>query len=200
LAASQAKKHVIEAWEVMNEPCHITNSIATIFPKPHQPEVSESQMSTFLAEGCKRIEAAGFASTVGHRFFSDLKTFPTGTLRQYHYYAKTIAGMGDPDPIPTFADAKAVLGEFHAAFKSSENEPWPELAADAKSQTLYQRLRLLLDKGYEEAWVWPDRKDHESDIFSGDALKLSSDQQASLKRFATGYFDQGKPPATEPKD
>jgi len=195
LAESKKHEEVIEAWEVMNEPAHITNLIATILPKPHAPEVSESKMSAFLAEGVKRIEAAGFASTVGHRFFDDLATFPTGNLRQYHYYAKTVAGMGDPEPIPSFATANAMVGEIHAIYKSDETEAWPELTDDAKSQTVYQRLRLLLEKGYEEVLVWPDVKDP-----PGDELKLSAEQQASLRRFATGYFDKGMPPKSEPKD
>jgi hypothetical protein len=80
-------------------------------------------------------------------------------------------------------------------YKSSETEAWPELTDSAKAQTVYQRLRLLSEKGYDQVLVWPDLKDP-----PGDQLKLSDEQQASLRRFATGYFPGGKPPKTEPSD
>ena len=74
-------------------------------------------MSTFIREALNIIEAAGFPSTVGHRFLGDLtreslpgSAMPGGTMPQFHYYAKKAPSLGklqipgDPDAIPDFAD------------------------------------------------------------------------------------------------
>ncbi len=88
LSNEKKYKDVIYAIEIMNEP---TWNIRTIKPGPAIDNVgnriiSESTMGEFLAQACKRIEDAGFESTVGHRFYKDCLQLPTGTLAQFHYY------------------------------------------------------------------------------------------------------------------
>jgi hypothetical protein len=125
LLASLPFKDQILAWEVMNEPIHLTlpidkhvgrpSPIATFTP-PIGPgllvDVPDGVLSSFLADAVGRINGRGFPSTVGHRFLGDLAKFPTGTKQQYHYYGLATAfqtpgltqiiPIVDPNPIPSF--------------------------------------------------------------------------------------------------
>jgi len=193
------------AWEVVNEP--VWNTIwAPLFGRPHTtrgwPDVGAGVMASFIADCLAVIEARGFRSTVGHRFFRDLDgRFPTGTLPQFHYYGATslvrrIVGVGDPNPLPPASDARlrgAFVGEVGVAPGGEKNafgdvEPgalWRECGGrDAKREdTAFERLTMLAAKGYELAFVWPDRSDKEPGVAGDDELKLSSAARASIRRF-----------------
>lgn len=167
---------VIYAWEVMNEPNWTTPPLG--HARGGGQLITRQELSTFLAEACARIEAHGFDSTVGHRFISDLSTFPTGKKRQFHYYAKyktfqlpptgagatmspseatPIAIGTDPLKVPTFAESQAFIGEFHGT--KDEGWPWWELKGRDKGNVktaLLERLKHLARLGYELALVWPD--------------------------------------------
>jgi hypothetical protein len=101
LQASKGYEKEIYAWEVVNEPCWNTRVFAPPVAETHfgikattyipvVPTVSEDVMRDFLGAACKRIESAGFESTVGHRFYDDLSNFPTGTKPQFHYYPQAL--------------------------------------------------------------------------------------------------------------
>jgi hypothetical protein len=178
---------------------------------PHGPTVQESVMGDFLTEACKHIEAAGFASTVGHRFFSDLNDLPTGTKPQFHYYAQAVP-LGDPGDIPD-ATGEVFIGEIGAS--TSHGKPWPALkgrdANDAKSR-IFERLKHVARKGYKLALVWPDLAWWEVDPmkivppgrdrvvtwdeFAADPidpLELSSGAQEGVSLFTHGLFRDGVP-------
>lgn len=113
LQVSVPFKGQIFAWEVMNEPSWLIN---TITPIDNDPKMNRSDLKTFLQEGVDRIQNhSEFAqkSTVGHRFFGDLADFATGTLPQFHYYAKFF----DPNPIP-----QATGGNFVGEIAVSTND------------------------------------------------------------------------------
>jgi hypothetical protein len=188
LEMSKANASQIYAWEVMNEPSWLTGHY---FPfrlglspgtwLPTGPAVSEQVLNDFLVEGVKRIAQHGFASTVGHRFLSDLDKFEPGSIRQFHYYPSKI--NADPSELP---DARKIglpiLGEFGSS--PDDGGPWNELKTHDAGRTderVFQRLTAAENKGYPLALVWPDHPDpgdHEID-----PLKLSSDAEAGIKKF-----------------
>jgi hypothetical protein len=188
-------KDQIFAWEVMNEPSWLIRP-----GKPFGPVVNDSRMNpsvlrTFLQEALDRIEAhPEFASksTVGHRFINDLGTLPTGKLRQFHYYAKTTVA-DDPDRIPNHATTNAFVGEFSPEFNGNlfdriREDPgasWPELdGRDRPAQhTVTRRLKLLADKGYPLAMVWPNIGGGETN-----RIKLDPVAQGSLERYTGTFF------------
>jgi Hemopexin len=190
--ASRGFENEVYAWEVINEPSWATSTHSPAnefrFPKVPKlgkalgatPPLTEAAMCDFLREACARIEALGFESTVGHRFYDDLAKFPTGTKPQFHYYAKTVRvpvptlspedplprvgfklkAIGtDPGEIPPFSESQAFVGEFNG--NAEQTWSWPELggrdndSAGAKTQVL-ERLRLLESKGYQLAMLWPE--------------------------------------------
>lgn len=192
LAASKDFAGQIYAWEVINEPfwlCHQFGELSGNPPFSRTPEVSIDQMKTFLIEATKRIEAAGFPSTVGHRYFSDLSVLPSGSTRQFHYYAKRpFPGYSDPSgikdqhlftisPIP-------VLGEFDSDLNLHSN-PWPDLKG---GDTTLARLRLLESVGCRLALIWPDLPDSDPVILSKDIIKLSEKTRMEIAAFTHGVL------------
>jgi hypothetical protein len=203
LRTSASYRSSILAWEVINEPIWATSAVHASFlamQKTHKPaavlkaDVSSSEMTRFIDEAVKKIHAAGFDSTVGHRYFDDLATLPTGKWRQFHYYPESVslAGLGtvmlpytDPNPLPDYATSKAFLGEFGCMLPGKgHGGAWPELnGADTKNveTAVHERLRLLNRKGYGLALVWPDEPPKR---FPGpDPIKLSIPAQEGIKRF-----------------
>jgi len=219
VSAEPALRKTIFAWEVVNEPrwpltnVSLINLLPGVPPRPHTHttgnDLDQQEMSIFIREALDIIEAAGFASTVGHRFLGDLVTasvggsaLPGGTKPQFHYYAKKVPAIGklqlpgDPDTIPEFADLAgdprtkgAFIGEFH----SDPNALWPELGG--KDSTLrtasFERLKLLARKGYPLVFIWPDGGPPGAD--ATDALKLEADTILSIKDFTRGLFPNGVP-------
>ena len=166
LDVSTKYREQICAWEVINEPIWLCQGYGAL-SKPaawigRVPEVTFSQMRAFLTEGLKRIDSFNFKSTVGHRYKADLERFPTGSLPQFHYYAKlqwyAIGPLKDDPPgiraQSLFkSDPKPILGEFD----TDENRfglPWAKDLGQRNS-TL-ERLKLLRDEGCELALLWPD--------------------------------------------
>jgi hypothetical protein len=191
LDISKSYRDQIFAWEVMNEP--VWN---TVTPAPHrkigQPDVDEVTMKDFLNSALNHIHALKFDSTVGHRFFSDLSKFPTGTHPQFHYYAHWIMSS-DPKHLPDHPEA--FLGEFGSEHPNQHSgsiadEPWADCnGADKDSNKIvFERLKVLARKGYKLALVWPDQKDDGTD-----SLKLSPNKRANLKQFTLGKFPNGVP-------
>ena len=224
LAASAGFEEQILAWEVMNEPVHVTSAysphVGRTIPIPEYPpgsfkvDVPEPVMKTFLTDAVNRINAAGFKSTVGHRFLGDLARFPTGNMPQYHYYGLASPwGSGalssaipfiDPNPIPDFnvplptlfagipgVVNRAFIGEIGSRlsgeYTPDHGNPWPELGGrDAtKEAILFERLSLLKSKNYELALIWP-----ETQLGGDDSVlsKLTLPKIKGLIRFTGGSF------------
>jgi hypothetical protein len=198
LDASKAYPDQIFAWEVMNEPFWLTTGFGPLSPAVwlHRiPEVSEAIMIDFLNDAVHRIDSAGFQSTVGHRFLSDLDTFPTGKVRQFHYYAKSYAftlnvpagtplqtvHFGDPPTIPAFSQTNAIIGEIGGT--SMQSARWPELPPG--NQSPKDRLTLLESKGYERVWMWGDIEVPPGNSVP-DPIKLSQPTRQSIVDYTGG--------------
>ena len=167
LKVSAKYREQIYAWEVMNEPVWLCLGFSPLSPwHGRKPEVTFDQMSAFLKGAIARIDSSKFESTVGHRFRADLDKFPTGSVPQFHYYAKPFLGTGislgpykmDPPRIIgqhlfQKGPKEAILGEFDSDLNRFGG-PWtPDLGS--KDSTL-NRLNLLRLAGCKLALLWPD--------------------------------------------
>jgi hypothetical protein len=221
VANEPAVRPAVFAFEIVNEPKW--NTITIPGGRPHTPssdrDVEPSVMASFLTDCLRVIEGNGFLSTVGHRHLSDLAgPMPRGQLPQFHYYGKTgllrgVLDTRDDNPIPTHADLKArfgvnqvICGEFSCAGSGDivvqllnpgeQGAAWPE--ANGADQTdraaAFERLAVLARKGYDLAFVWPDRPDDRV-VSATDVLKLTNDAKESIKQFTRGRFPNGVPRA-----
>jgi hypothetical protein len=148
---------------------------------PTGPLVPDDRLIQFLAEGVRRIEAAGFPSTVGHRFFRDLKRFPTGNKPQFHFYPTSfnddpfvLPDAGTTDlPVPPF------LGEF--GVRSDQGARWLECKGrdlGSARNRVFERLRAAERKRYQLAMLWPDGPERSDTTI--DPVKLSSDAELGI--------------------
>lgn len=208
LRVSDSYRELIHAWEVINEPAYdvryLTPPQASALDRlPHLPFISKNNMVTFLSLALAWIKGKKYASTVGHRFASDLDSstgMPPGDLHQFHYYAQTFGSsisLLDPNALPSSSSSGAsAIGEFGSAvgegYESGQHppiadvgNPWKELkGADLDpANTVYERLSLIKTLGYDLALVWPDLNDHSDEVAANDLLKLSPLKLASLNRF-----------------
>jgi hypothetical protein len=60
-------------------------------------------------------------------------------------------------------------------------------------EAAFERLKILARKGYEIAFVWPDRSDRETAITECDEIRLSSEARSAIKKFTCGRFTDGVP-------
>jgi hypothetical protein len=189
LKISEQYRDVIYAWEVMNEPTWVTSSGSP----GYGGHVTESTLTAFLQAAVDKINSHGIPSTVGHRYFSDLQKYPTGTKKQFHYYPKWYSS--DPDPLPTAPGA--FMGEVgsehpgqysHGTFDVDPSGPWPLCAGLDKDpdQIVQRRLQLLEALKYELGLIWPDLNVND-DIFKNNALRLSSNKLNQIRKFTSGY-------------
>lgn len=204
LAASGPYKAQIYAWEVVNEPIwmYLEFGGGSLPHNVHRVrEVSEANVRDFLTEAVKRIDAAKFPSTVGHRYFDDLRAMATGTVPQFHYYAdnatwrRVIAAMSpygvDPPQIrgeKLFAgQPKPFLGEFGSDLNVGLARPWARDFATA--DTTLARLKLLESEGCDLALIWPDVEGEAKK----DPLKLAPTTRKAIVDFTGGKL----PPSNE---
>jgi hypothetical protein len=201
----------IHAWEIVNEPGWALRSIT---PKqtgnlPHPIWVSPNSMKAFIYLADRWIRDKNFPSTVGHRFVSDLSLMGTGSMPQIHYYSEKYGPYADPPELPESSAARAVMiGEFGAQIgkgfetnekpaKASMGNPWdrdfPDHRDRIPSKTVYERLKLIKDRGYELALVWPDLDDKDEEMNKVDGLKLSREKLLSIQRFVKDYFPDRLP-------
>ncbi len=197
LEISKAHRSTIYAWEVMNEPFWLN---ARYWPHrfelkspstwlPATPSLPVQPVVDFLNEGIRRIHLSGFESTVGHRFFSDLWKYPTGSIPQFHYYPDSINPANDdpksiPDALTTGLNAPPILGEFGAS--EEQGDPWPELDpadANSRSNRVFERLKAARRKNYGLAMIWPDGKGDDRTDQTRDQLKLTPDAEQGVTRY-----------------
>jgi hypothetical protein len=218
LLASRGYEEQIYAWEVMNEPIHLelplNPHVGRPIPLPTYPpgtfviDVPEATLASFLRDAIARVDAAGFKSTVGHRFLADLARFPTGTRQQFHYYAITvplltsIIAIADLTPIPDYntplpypalpaTTNTAFVGEIGSRlpgeYSVDHGNLWPELSGrdGTPESILYERLNALKAKNYELALVWPETENAGLDTVES---KLTRPKIKGLIRFTGGSY------------
>jgi hypothetical protein len=180
LTVSEPYWDVIYAWEVMNEPTY-ANSILM----PESGYVTEATLTSFLTEAIDLITKHGLPSTVGHRWFSDLKKYPTGSKPQIHFYATLLDPFLPLTPL-------AFLGEFGSkdqsqgsggAFDADQSKRWPEMLGDDEDPDtfLQARLQQLEQLKYELALVWPDLG-----VPGSNGLLLSPHKLDQIRKFTSG--------------
>ncbi|HNN94082.1 MAG TPA: hypothetical protein PKI03_17515 [Pseudomonadota bacterium] len=156
LTASADFPDVIYAWEVINEPEWCTQPAGPV-PGPPDPchTVSHEAMRAFIRSGARRINEAGFLSTVGFAYHDSVRGWDSAglglTLHQFHYY-------GEPAHIPAHDfDPRwpLIVGEIATA----PHRPWPELGPH---QDVASRLRLLAQKGYPATFLWSANRQEET--------------------------------------
>lgn len=215
LAASKGFEKEIYAWEVVNEPiwcCIDFGPLSRSEWVPRTAEVTIDQMKLFLEEATARIDKTGFRSTVGHRYFDDLISFPTGKLPQFHYYAadqwyNRIGGAKNDPPMKGLfkGKTKPIFGEF---------APVPSIRTKDKAYATWKydppqtdstlaRLKLLEKEGCDVALIWPDvpdkfdpnkydQKDHDfvrklvKMVLERDILKLTNKTRTEIVSYTGG--------------
>lgn len=140
-ASPPARRSMIYAWDIINEPEWVTAGWAS----GHRP-VTEPAMRAFLDEAKTMIRSATFKPTIG---FNKLETINRtrifADINQFHHYTNG----RDRLPRHTFSpNYPAILGEF-ATLTTSDR--WPELGTN---QRTLQRLRLAASQGYPLAMPW----------------------------------------------
>jgi len=195
LEVSAKYREQIYAWEVMNEPVWLCLGFSPLSPwHGRKPEVTFDQMRAFLEEAIARIKSFKLESTVGHRFRADLDKFPTGSLPQFHYYAKPFPGTGislgpykmDPPRIigqhlfQNKGPKEAILGEFDSDLNRF-GRPWTR-DLGSKDST-YNRLNLLKLAGCELALLWPDYGPDDNAVIGAavrDKRRFAEERQISM--------------------
>jgi len=189
LAASRPYRDVVLAWEVMNEPIW---NVTRLAPRSAAggPTTSAPVMSAFLERALARIDSEGFGSTVGHRYARDLSRYPSGTMRQFHFYPTGLFGQSVVDRrLPDFDSTRAILGEFGVQAPGEQGELWPELRGADRGGTRARtaaRLRHVQSKGYRLALLWPDGIDGAGGRTvppGDDPLQLSADAQSGVEDY-----------------
>lgn len=192
LEASKPYREVILAWEVMNEPVW---NVSRLAPRSAAggPTASPRALVAFLRRAVSLIEAHGFPSTVGHRFARDLARYPTGSVRQFHFYPTGAFGQALIDRrLPRFEATQAVLGEFGVQGSGEQGEAWPELRGLDRGTTRARTLARLChvrDKGYRLALLWPDGIDGRGGRSlppGADPIQLSLEAQHGVSDFQSG--------------
>lgn len=209
LEISKKYKEQIYAWEVMNEPSWLNSDY---FPRAGllkyvsvTPKVTFEQVDGFLKEAIARIHKHGFESTVGHRYFDDLKRYQTGSIPQFHYYPESINPKNrDPKEIPdalaTGMNPPPIFGEFGS--DDQHGGPWPDIQPSEPRNTpdrVFERMKLLQRKNYGLAMIWPDkpykyqpddpeRLTKDTSDTQIDALKLTSDAELGIYKYLD-YFN-----------
>jgi hypothetical protein len=156
VAATPARRRVIYAWDIVNEPEWVTTGWHPDRRRRHP--VDEAAMRAFITESKTMIRAASFKSTIGfNRLDTIRRTRIYAEYNQFHHYSpasrpRTLARHSFDPRYP------GIIGEFAT---SSVTDQWPELRST--SQRVLNRLRLADGLGYPLALPWSYRaRDHAS--------------------------------------
>jgi hypothetical protein len=183
-------------------------------PQINDDTVDTATVDAFLQEGITRVrkrarileastnKARTLHSTVGHRFFEELLSRPTGTLPQFHFYPSKVGtafGFGESSAFLTGPldpkgnrhlrkNGRPLVPPFLGEFGSSNDhgDPWSELSGrDVPGAREMVRARLFgaERKGFTLAGIWPDRQFVPSVAGNPDPLKLSSDGVEGIKDY-----------------
>jgi len=183
-------------------------------PQVNGDVVPISTVDAFLQEGITRVrkrarlleastnKARTLHSTVGHRFFEELLSRPTGTLPQFHFYPSKVGtafGFGESSALlsrPLDAkgnrhirqDGRALVPPFLGEFGSSTDhgDAWAELTGkDVPGAREMVRARLFgaERKGFTLAGIWPDRQFVPPVPGNSDPLKLTSGGLEGIKDY-----------------
>lgn len=146
LRVSRECADAIYAWELINEPEWVTTGWHLSDVKSCHP-IGEPAMRAFLEDGRRRVQQAGFKSTIGFasRFSLDRSQIAC-EIDQFHYYA------GGIDELPEPSGRPAIVGELATAAA----DVWPGLAANR--QDLFSRLQHMNRLGYPLAIPWSFRQ------------------------------------------
>jgi len=180
---------VLYAWEVMNEPSWLS---ARIWPwtgeRGWSAVASESEINVFLRAVLERIKTVDPASktTVGHRYYDDLKKYATGDIPQFHYYPSWHDDSSELPDVPSRIllgfENMPILGEIGT--NSEHGGPWPGLRyrdSFGTYERVHERLSAVSRKGYEVVLLWPDEVwDGNEDV---DNLKFSGDARRAIREF-----------------
>lgn len=196
LAASTDFQKEIYAWELINEPIWLCVEFGPLSRQrwlPHEPETTILQMTSFLNESVAMVDKAGFQSTIGHRYYDDLRVFPTGSVSQFHYYADDrwynfLGGAKNDPPMKGLfkGEHRPILGEFDSASNTSRKQ-WKY--DQPKIDSTLERLRLLESERCDLALIWPDLSDNIKSVIDNDVIKFAVKTRAEIAAY-TG----GKPP------
>jgi len=180
LEASQARREAIYAWEPMNEPEWCTGGAEWKFwqkPTSKNRNVSIGDMRAFLKEGVRRVNAAGFVSTVGFAHWETIKEWETEDweigLQQFHYYAQGDADLPD---VTEVTSQPCLLGEF----ASAPAKAWP-----GTFQSLERRLRKAEDHGYMGSLIWSMRATDDATLWSPEQAQLVAGYTGKRTQTAT---------------
>jgi hypothetical protein len=120
-----------------------------------------------------------------------MSKWPTGAVRQYHYYPSLagLLGLEDGNLKTCSETGGAILGEFDAGGPADwKHTLWPEIPRAAQQAggdiRVCMRLQLVESKGYKVALIWPDQHAPEGGGEGPkDTLKLSRDCQNGVKQY-----------------
>ncbi|MFT3768261.1 MAG: hypothetical protein QM820_22655 [Minicystis sp.] len=202
----------------MNEPSWTTRSFAkpiasdksnprvdSIFKyAPEFAILTDAELEDFLGEALGRIEARGFASTVGHRTYDDMKKYKSGKKKQFHFYAWPVMdapGLDYTAKIPRYelaggldAPENVFVGEVGSG---DHGLAWPELggvdANDVRNR-VFERLKLVARKGYPLALLWGNSAwSGPANADAVDVWEFTDDAILGLTDFTFGLFPNGVP-------
>jgi hypothetical protein len=189
LKASAAYRDQIYAWEIMNEPRWADADRKWSTFSKYTSRLTHKEVVGFLDSGLKRIAKHELPSTVGHAFAEDMANYPTGTIRQFHYYANDGSPMWAPTPLPPFGSSAAILGEISgrdaAGGSDADEQPWMELKGKDKKGVrvaVFERLKHAHKSGYSLAMLWPRFID--ANDFMG-TFKFSADAKHGIRDYNT---------------
>lgn len=184
--------NAIYAWDLINEPewCtevfhpHILRSLweagrGQIWRGMRHANVRQQSMRAYIQEGASIINSAGFRSTVGFVAIespqsSSLHPWDDATLgvtlHQFHFR----------DPL---SDLPPHNSNWTSAFPCfiGEISDGRRLVTPLREQGLYDRLRIIEDRGYSAAFIWPEDKPH-VDPFR----HLDPQDIADIRRYVSG--------------
>ena len=144
LDVSQARREVIYAWELINEPEWVTNAWHPDRQMNHP--IDEASMRAFIREGKARILSAGLKPTIGFALIDTLRRSRIAAeINQFHHYPDGVRKLGRHR---SNARYPCIIGEFATA----PTDTWPELTKSG--QSVLNRLKLAAAKSYPLAIPW----------------------------------------------
>jgi len=195
------------------------------FPKPvlNDSTIPMKDVERFLLEGISRVDKRNAAlpagspsripTTVGHRFFENMLSLPTGDLPQFHFYPTRKVGVEVSESSSSLFSPFQANGAFHVrndgkvlnpppflgefGSTADQSSPWKDLKGfdeptdrDRVRERLYEAERL----GFSMAGVWPSSGGTRVKGSNPDPLHFSSDALEGIRDYQLGKHPKGKVP------